>query len=418
MRIVHAADIHLDTPYVRHEDSLRRRLQDAGRESFSRLVELTLDEKADALLIAGDLFDNEWLTIATERVLTDELHRLTESNVTVVYVTGNHDPGRANYRAAQIDWPGQGFHIISGRQPIEIPIERNGQTIGWVVGAGHQTPRDTENLAAGFPIAPSSEPAVALLHAHVAGTQTAPEHEPYAPAALADFRGKGYAYWALGHIHRRQSVLDDPLAAYSGNLQGRSFKEAGAKGALVVDISANTATTVRFAPLARVRWETLELDELAEADSISDIKAIARSAFSELAESSDDVLPDQEWILRFELRGRCPMVETLRREDERADLAEYLRDALDVLDIEVLDGGLHRLLELSDHRGQQHVLSVALDLLDQARNNEEVLRRIKPEVLANSDAFGSDEEMLNYLRGFIEGMDEAVAEALLRDTRP
>ena len=51
----------------------------AGREAFRALVNLAIDERADALLIAGDLFDNEWLTIATERVLTSELARLTDA---------------------------------------------------------------------------------------------------------------------------------------------------------------------------------------------------------------------------------------------------------------------------------------------------------------------------------------------------
>ena len=70
MRVVHAADVHLDTPFRRHDAALRQRLQQAGRDALRALVDLTLEERADALLIAGDLFDNEWLTIATERVLT------------------------------------------------------------------------------------------------------------------------------------------------------------------------------------------------------------------------------------------------------------------------------------------------------------------------------------------------------------
>ena len=169
-------------------------------------------------------------------MLVREVARLVEDGITVVYATGNHDPGRANYRAMQIDWPDTGFHLVNSRKPVKIPIERDGRGIGWIVAAGHQTQRETTNLAAKFPVAPQSAPSVALLHANVVSTQYADEHEPYAPAARNDFRDKGYAYWALGHIHKRHCVCDDPPAVYPGNLQGRSFGETGAKGALVVEV--------------------------------------------------------------------------------------------------------------------------------------------------------------------------------------
>ena len=188
MRIVHAADIHLDTPFRRHDAALRQRLQLAGREAFRALIDLTLEERADALLIAGDLFDNDWLTIATERVLTSELARLTDSGVTVVYATGNHDPGRTNYRAAHIDWPSANFHLHSSRTPRRIPINRGDERIGWVVAAGHQTTHEATNLASTFPPAPGPQPAVALLHADVGGAQGTPDDEAgnvYAPAALS-----------------------------------------------------------------------------------------------------------------------------------------------------------------------------------------------------------------------------------------
>ena len=156
MKIIHAADIHLDTPYVRRDEQLRHRLQNAGRKAFRNLVDLSISEDADALVIAGDLFDNEFLTVATELTLVHEVVRLVDKGITVVYATGNHDPGRANYRAMQISWPDTGFHLVNSRQPVEIPIERDGRIIGWVVAAGHQTQRETINLAANFPRAPQS----------------------------------------------------------------------------------------------------------------------------------------------------------------------------------------------------------------------------------------------------------------------
>ena len=99
-------------------------------------MDLTIEEDADALLIAGDLFDNDWLTVATERVLTDELARLAAAGVTVVYATGNHDPGRVNYRARHISWPARGFYLANSRQADRIPIMRGDEIVG--LGCGRR----------------------------------------------------------------------------------------------------------------------------------------------------------------------------------------------------------------------------------------------------------------------------------------
>ena len=416
MRIVHAADIHLDTPFRRHDAALRQRLQQAGREAFSALVDLTLEERADALLIAGDLFDNEWLTIATERVLTSELSRLTDAGVTVVYATGNHDPGRTNYRAAHIDWPSANFHLHSSRTPRRIPINRGDERVGWVVAAGHQTTHEATNLASTFPPAPGPQPAVALLHADVGGAQGAPDDEAgntYAPAALSDL-DPSYAYWALGHIHKRQKLREDSPAWYPGNLQGRDFGETGAKGALVVDLSPHEPPQVRFHPLAPVRWERLAVRDLDEARAIGDIHNAVRAKVDALREADDALLGEKEWILRVELSGPCPLAALLRQDEERDGLAEYLCESLDALDVEVRDAGLVPPIDLSRHAGQRHVLGEALELIEQAGRDDGLLSRLAPSELALGDEQAEEEERLEYLRGLLDGLNAAAAERLLR----
>lgn len=416
MRIVHAADIHLDTPFRRHDAALRQRLQQAGRKAFSALVDLTLEVRADALLIAGDLFDNEWLTIATERVLTRELRRLTDAGVTVVYATGNHDPGRANYRAARIDWPSKDFHLLSSRTPRRISINRGGERVGWVVAAGHQTAHESTNLASAFPPAPGPQPAVGLLHADVGGAQGAPDDEAgnvYAPAALADL-DPSYEYWALGHIHKRQRLREDSPAWYPGNLQGRDFGEAGAKGALIVDLDPPAPPQVRFQPLAPVRWERITVPALGEAKAIGDIQDAVRAQFDGLRQEDGFVLPEQDWILRVELAGSCPLATLLRSDEERDALAEYLGESLGALDVEVRDVGLSPPIDLSRHVGQRHVLGEALELIAQAGRDDKLLSRLAPPELADSHEQDEKGERLAYLRGLLDGLDAAAAERLLR----
>ena len=411
LRIVHAADIHLDTPYRRHDEAVRARLLEAGREAFTRLIDLALERQADTLLIAGDLFDNDWLTLATERVLVDELTRATSAGVTVVYATGNHDPGRANYRAMGINWPKERFHLVGSRQPRQIAIERDGEVVGWVVAAGHQTPREDRDLAATFPRAPGPEPAVALLHAQVVGAAAADQHDRYAPTTLESL-DPSYAYWALGHIHQRQELRRDPPVRYAGNVQGRHFGEESAKGALVVELDRGAAPEIEFEALAPVRWETLEPEGLEAAHTVADVKAAVAAAF---AGPRSEAPPDQEWILRVDLRGASQLASLLASGDERTELAAQLREDLDVLDVEVRDRGLHRPLDLDSHRDQPHLLGQTLALLARAATDATALDGITPSEMAGGDA-GDAEARREYLRELLDGLDAEAAERLLRDS--
>ena len=411
LRIVHAADIHLDTPYRRHDEAVRARLQEAGREAFIRLIDLALEREADALLIAGDLFDNDWLTLATERVLVDELTRATSAGLTVVYATGNHDPGRANYRAMSIGWPADRFHLVASRQPRQIAIEREGEVVGWVVAAGHQTPREDRDLAATFPPAPGPEPAVALLHAQVMSAAAANQHDRYAPAAL-DSLDPSYAYWALGHIHQRQQVRSDPPVRYSGNVQGRHFNEDGAKGALVVTLEPGAAPGIECHALAPVRWETLDPQGLETARNLTDVHAAVRAAFDG---PRSDAPPDQEWILRVDLRGACPLAPLLASADERTELAAQLREDLGVLDVEVRDRGLHRPVDIEAHRDQPHLLGQTLALLARAATDDAALDGITPVQLAGGDGAETIERRA-YLRELLQDMDAEAAVRLLRES--
>ncbi len=412
-RFVHAADIHLDTPYQSQSEELRRELADAGRDTFSALVDLAIEEQVHALLIAGDLFDNDRLTFRTEDVLLREVARACEAGVTVVYATGNHDPGRANYRAFKIGWPTERFRLIRSRAPEVIEIrDEDGEVVGHVVGAGHQTQQEGDNLAALFPPAPGPEPAVAVLHAQIDTARGAEQHDRYAPCTVEDFIDKGYQYWALGHVHERQQVHADPVAWYPGNLQGRHFRETGAKGALLVTIRQGVDPVVEFRPLAPVRWELLRLDGLDAVASLAGLHSAARAAFETLQRDSA-ALNGQRWMLRFEMSGPCPIAEELRQSERREELEDAFQNELNALGVQICDIGVHRPLDLDEHRGQPHLLGIVIEVLEEFETDDELLDRIAPEHLAGAGS-SSDAHRRAYLRRRAARLDMEAAETLLR----
>ncbi|MGD8873441.1 MAG: DNA repair exonuclease, partial [Gemmatimonadota bacterium] len=105
MRFLHVADVHLDTSFAGRSESVRRRLREASREAFRRAVDLAIREEVHAFLIAGDLFDGERLSFTTERFLLDQASRLADHGITVVYATGNHDPGAPGAGPRSLAWP-------------------------------------------------------------------------------------------------------------------------------------------------------------------------------------------------------------------------------------------------------------------------------------------------------------------------
>ena len=139
LRILHIADAHLDTPFYGREEWLRRKLREACRQAFRSAVEVAIERKVHAVLIAGDLFDNDILSFTTERFIVQAMAKLKEAGVVVFYATGNHDPGRKNYRVQQIAWP-DNVHLFTSNQPETVEVnDRNGNRIAWLTAAGHSS---------------------------------------------------------------------------------------------------------------------------------------------------------------------------------------------------------------------------------------------------------------------------------------
>jgi DNA repair protein SbcD/Mre11 len=410
LRIIHVADCHLDAPSRSLARDVRERVEQSARASFERAVGLAIDRQADALVIAGDLFDRDLLRIATELWLGEALGEATAAGVNVIVVTGNHDPGGGGGPLDRIVWPQARFHLVRGPEPVRIPLPRpDGSLAGVVVAAGHASARERDNLVAGFPRRDDDVPVVGLVHCQVHGYEG--PHDRYAPCTAADLDRAGYDYWALGHVHIGGRVAAETPAWYAGCLQGRHFGETGAKGALDVEIGPDGAN-VEFRPLAPVRWHEMICDDLAAVDGTRAMIEHCENRFDELTREHG-VLPGQDWVLRLRLRGGTPFFAELRGAEAADDLALALRERLQLLDVEVRDDGVAPPIEVAEHEGQPHVLGVALDLIRQARHDEAALARLAPAQLAGAPE--DEAGRAAYVRALLDGLDVDIAAAMLEE---
>jgi DNA repair exonuclease SbcCD nuclease subunit len=360
MKFVHAADIHLDSPLVgleRYEGAPVAELRGATRKALENLVQLSIDEAVDLVLIAGDVFDGDWKDYNTGLFFARQMVRLRDARIPVVLIRGNHDAASQITRSLRLP---DNVRELAADQPQTIRLEAVGVAIH---GQSFPTVAVTDNLAARYP---SRQPGcfnIGLLHTSAGGREG---HENYAPCSVSDLAAKGYDYWALGHVHAREIVARDPWIVFPGNLQGRHARETGAKGCTLVEVAAGSVRAVEHRPLDVVRWQQCTIDA-GRAENASDLLDATEAAFSAaVAEVGDRLLAvrlvyegatrahhwlakhaeqfgnecrrhandagrERLWVEKIVLRTRAAVdVEALaRRTDPVGELLRYLRNLPD-----------------------------------------------------------------------------------------
>jgi DNA repair exonuclease SbcCD nuclease subunit len=262
VKIVHAADLHIDSPLRgldRYEGAPAERLRGATRRALENLVALCIDECVDVLLLAGDIFDGSWKDYSTGLFFASQMARLREANVPVVLVRGNHDAASSVVKALRLP---ENVRELSWRKPETFELRDAGIAVH---GQSFGQRATTEDLAAQYPARVPGAFNIGLLHTSIDGREG---HEPYAPTSIETMRSKGYDYWALGHVHMREIVSTDPYIVYPGNIQGRHAKETGAKGATLITVEDSVVQTAEHRALDVVRWELVSVDATSAADTL------------------------------------------------------------------------------------------------------------------------------------------------------
>jgi exonuclease SbcD len=252
-KFIHAADIHLDSPLQRlghYDDSPVELLRTATRRAVERLVDLAIEEQVAFVIIAGDLYDGDWDDARTGLFMVKQLSRLKAVAIPVFLISGNHDA--ASKLTQNVPLP-DNVHAFSHRKPETRRLEDLRVAIH---GQSFSKPAVTENLAKSYPPSVSGWLNIGLLHTSLDGREG---HANYAPCSLDDLRSRGYDYWALGHIHKREVIATEPFVVFPGNLQGRHIRETGAKGAYLVAVDDRGQLSTEFRSLDVVRWERLEI---------------------------------------------------------------------------------------------------------------------------------------------------------------
>lgn len=243
--ILHAADLHLDSPFRALPPREAQERRAAQRETLDALRDLALENQVDLVLLAGDLFDSQEVYPETLEALTRALGQLP---CPVCIAPGNHDYYAPQSPYARPIWP-ENVHIFTKEAVTARAYPELGVTI---YGCAFVEPfRDSDPLA-GFRAAEDGTLPIGVFHGEV-GKKSA-----YAPIAPESLARSGLAYAALGHVHAPGFVPDGPTPwAYPGCTQGRGFDELGERGCCLVRLEPGAAVEWRFCPLPGPRYREL-----------------------------------------------------------------------------------------------------------------------------------------------------------------
>ena len=244
LKILHAADLHLDSPFAGFSDAQRQLLKEQQKSLPGKIADLCQREGCDLMLLAGDIFDGE-----ASRDTTEILKKaLAGCGVPVFIAPGNHDfcaPGSPWLTEC---WPENVYVFTGGLESVAL------ETLSCRVwGAGFRS-MDCPPLLDGFRAEGDEQYQIAVLH----GDPTQRE-SPYNPITAGQAKASGLQYLALGHIHKAGAFrAGNTLCVWPGCPMGRGWDETGDKGVCIVTLEEEAK--VQAVSLDTIRFYDLEAE--------------------------------------------------------------------------------------------------------------------------------------------------------------
>jgi exonuclease SbcD len=287
MRLLHTSDWHLGQTLHNFDRTYEH------QRFLDWLLDTIVAEQVDALLIAGDIFDNSNPSAASQRQLYRFLQqaRARSPQLDIIVVAGNHDsPGRLEAPGPLLEAHGTRVvgHVVrnaDGEIDLErmvVPLTgRDGEIKAWCVAVPFLRPGDVPRVevpasegvvADNNPVIDAYLSGIALLyqqayelarsrcangeavlamgHCHMVGGDSSPDSErriliggtEALPASMFD---PGIAYAALGHLHLAQKVGKQEHLRYCGSPLPLSFAEIGYQHQVLrIDLDGAKATDI------------------------------------------------------------------------------------------------------------------------------------------------------------------------------
>lgn len=251
MKFIHTADLHLDSPFLglkKAPKDVLEMIYHSTFDAFERIVSDAIDQQIDFMCITGDIFDRDQHSIAAENFFITQCNRLKDAEIPVYLSYGNHDYQAVNESTQHLP---TNVTVFGNQVETKLLTTKNHERVA-ISGFSYLERWINDDQTDQYPSRVDQvDWQIGMLHGSLSGLKT--PHENYAPFTLAELLAKNYDYWALGHIHKRQVLNEQPPVIYSGNIQGRHKNESGAKGYYLVS-SSHQQLVPEFKAVSKIDW--------------------------------------------------------------------------------------------------------------------------------------------------------------------
>ena len=152
---IHCADLHLGEPFggvrLGTKGPWNEQIGKATFKAFEKVVDAALENRVDAILISGDVYNSDHHSLAAQMAFGRELYRAAQAGIEVFIVHGNHDPGEA-WRA-DIPLP-ETVHVFSSEEVTGIPLMKDGEKAATIYGISYKTRHTKDDLVRSFHVNP------------------------------------------------------------------------------------------------------------------------------------------------------------------------------------------------------------------------------------------------------------------------
>ena len=256
MKIIHAADLHLDSPMKTHLDGEKaEKRKNELTLNFSRLCDTAADLKVKAVLIAGDLFDTKSVSKKVANIVLAQINKYKD--IDFYYLRGNHDRDSfLSFIKSTGDIPSN-FHMFEDEwSSYCLNPKSDGRKI---MLYGAEFNNNASKIITLFN-ADFNDINIVTLHGQE-NEYTGKDKTDIVP--ISALRGRGIDYLALGHVHEHKiKTLDSRgIYCYPGCLEGRGFDECGDHGFVLLDIDEENGDIIpQFIDFAYRKLHTLDID--------------------------------------------------------------------------------------------------------------------------------------------------------------
>lgn len=267
MKILHAADLHLDSAFCGTDLLTAEKNREAQRRVLRRIFDCAAEESCDLILFAGDLFDGKYVTPETEGLI---LQLFASVTCPIVIAPGNHDPyvEGSLYRSGNLP---ENVYVYSSTEVQCFEFEELGVR---VFGYAFLSSSLRQSPLAGNR-APEKKGYWHLLCAH--GDLENPVSS-YCPLTESDIEGFEIDYAALGHVHNPAPRSDTgrSVIRYSGFAEGRGFDEQGDGGVWLITLERDEPIQVERRILSEQRFLIDEVD-VSDCEEVEEIQGRIRT---------------------------------------------------------------------------------------------------------------------------------------------